>query len=50
MKNVLCFGEVLWDAFGEEKTAGGAPMVGRSDEKTPPHGGGPARHLAPALA
>ena len=27
MKNkVLCFGEVLWDAFGEEKKAGGAPM------------------------
>ncbi|QXV65465.1 carbohydrate kinase [Mucilaginibacter achroorhodeus] len=24
--NVLCFGEVLWDAFGEEKKAGGAPM------------------------
>lgn len=26
MKRVLCFGEVLWDAFGEEKKAGGAPM------------------------
>jgi fructokinase len=26
MKNVLCFGEVLWDAFGDEKMAGGAPM------------------------
>lgn len=27
MKNkVLCFGEVLWDAFGNEKKAGGAPM------------------------
>ncbi|MES2277830.1 MAG: carbohydrate kinase [Bacteroidota bacterium] len=25
-KQVLCFGEVLWDAFGYEKTAGGAPM------------------------
>jgi fructokinase len=25
-KKVLCFGEVLWDAFGDEKTAGGAPM------------------------
>ena len=24
--NVLCFGEVLWDAFGEEKVAGGAVM------------------------
>jgi fructokinase len=23
---VLCFGEVLWDAFGDEKKAGGAPM------------------------
>lgn len=23
---VLCFGEVLWDAFGNEKKAGGAPM------------------------
>ncbi|MCJ8210404.1 carbohydrate kinase [Mucilaginibacter sp. RS28] len=26
MKPVLCFGEVLWDAFGETKKAGGAPM------------------------
>jgi fructokinase len=26
MKNVLCFGEVLWDAFGDVKKAGGAPM------------------------
>jgi len=26
MKKVLCFGEVLWDAFGDEKMAGGAPM------------------------
>ncbi len=26
MKKILCFGEVLWDAFGEEKKAGGAPM------------------------
>lgn len=26
MNNVLCFGEVLWDAFGDEKKAGGAPM------------------------
>ncbi|QJD95642.1 carbohydrate kinase [Mucilaginibacter robiniae] len=25
-KQVLCFGEVLWDAFGEEKKAGGAPL------------------------
>ncbi|RKR80844.1 fructokinase [Mucilaginibacter gracilis] len=25
-KEVLCFGEVLWDVFGEEKKAGGAPM------------------------
>ncbi|QKJ28806.1 carbohydrate kinase [Mucilaginibacter mali] len=25
-KQVLCFGEVLWDAFGYEKIAGGAPM------------------------
>ncbi len=25
-KKVLCFGEVLWDAFGETKVAGGAPM------------------------
>jgi fructokinase len=23
---ILCFGEVLWDAFGDEKKAGGAPM------------------------
>jgi fructokinase len=26
MKTVLCFGEVLWDAFGDVKKAGGAPM------------------------
>jgi len=26
MKKVLCFGEVLWDAFDDEKKAGGAPM------------------------
>jgi len=26
MNNILCFGEILWDAFGEEKVAGGAPM------------------------
>jgi fructokinase len=26
MKTVLCFGEVLWDAFGDTKRAGGAPM------------------------
>ncbi|HVW96537.1 MAG TPA: carbohydrate kinase [Mucilaginibacter sp.] len=26
MKKVLCFGEILWDAFGDEKIAGGAPM------------------------
>jgi len=26
MKKILCFGEVLWDAFGDEKKAGGAPM------------------------
>lgn len=26
MKPVLCFGEILWDAFGDTKTAGGAPM------------------------
>ena len=26
MKNILCFGEILWDAFGDEKVAGGAPM------------------------
>jgi fructokinase len=25
-KNILCLGEVLWDAFGEEKVAGGATM------------------------
>lgn len=25
-KKVLCFGEVLWDTFGDEKIAGGAPM------------------------
>jgi fructokinase len=25
-KKVLCFGEVLWDTFGDEKKAGGAPM------------------------
>lgn len=25
-KQVLCFGEVLWDDFGAEKKAGGAPM------------------------
>lgn len=25
-KPVLCFGEVLWDTFGYEKKAGGAPM------------------------
>jgi fructokinase len=25
-KQVLCFGEVLWDAFGDGKKAGGAPM------------------------
>ncbi|RWY47118.1 carbohydrate kinase [Mucilaginibacter gilvus] len=25
-KQILCFGEVLWDAFGEVKKAGGAPM------------------------
>jgi fructokinase len=25
-KNILCFGEVLWDAFGNEKVAGGATM------------------------
>jgi fructokinase len=25
-KNILCFGEVLWDAFGSEKVAGGATM------------------------
>jgi fructokinase len=26
MKSILSFGEVLWDAFGDEKVAGGAPM------------------------
>ncbi len=26
MKTILSFGEVLWDAFGAEKQAGGAPM------------------------
>jgi fructokinase len=26
VKNILCFGEILWDAFGDEKVAGGAPM------------------------
>jgi fructokinase len=26
MKNILCFGEILWDTFGNEKVAGGAPM------------------------
>jgi fructokinase len=26
MKNILCFGEILWDTFGTEKVAGGAPM------------------------
>ena len=25
-KNILCFGEVLWDAFGDGKVAGGATM------------------------
>jgi fructokinase len=25
-KQILCFGEVLWDAFGDIKKAGGAPM------------------------
>jgi fructokinase len=25
-KNILCFGEILWDTFGTEKVAGGAPM------------------------
>ncbi|OCX51032.1 hypothetical protein BEL04_20155 [Mucilaginibacter sp. PPCGB 2223] len=25
-KQVLCFGEVLWDAFGNDKKPGGAPM------------------------
>ena len=26
MNQILCFGEILWDAFGDEKVAGGAPM------------------------
>ena len=26
MKHILCFGEILWDTFGDEKIAGGAPM------------------------
>jgi fructokinase len=26
MKNILCFGEILWDTFGDEKVAGGAAM------------------------
>jgi fructokinase len=26
MKKILCFGEILWDTFGNEKIAGGAPM------------------------
>ncbi len=26
MKKILCFGEILWDAIGNEKVAGGAPM------------------------
>jgi fructokinase len=26
MNKILCFGEILWDAFGDEKVAGGAPM------------------------
>ncbi len=26
MTNILCFGEILWDTFGSEKVAGGAPM------------------------
>ncbi len=26
MSNILCFGEILWDTFGDEKVAGGAPM------------------------
>jgi fructokinase len=26
MNNILCFGEILWDTFGDEKVAGGAPM------------------------
>ncbi|WP_295801844.1 carbohydrate kinase [Mucilaginibacter sp.] len=26
MNKILCFGEILWDTFGDEKVAGGAPM------------------------
>ena len=26
MKHILCFGEILWDTFGDDKVAGGAPM------------------------
>jgi fructokinase len=26
MNNILCFGEILWDTFGDKKIAGGAPM------------------------
>lgn len=26
MNKILCYGEILWDAFGDEKVAGGAPM------------------------
>ncbi len=26
MTNILCFGEILWDTFGDEKVSGGAPM------------------------
>ncbi len=26
MKAILCFGEILWDVFNDEKVAGGAPM------------------------
>jgi fructokinase len=26
MDKILCFGEILWDTFGDEKVAGGAPM------------------------
>jgi len=26
MKKILCFGEILWDTFGDEKVPGGAPM------------------------
>lgn len=26
MKHILCYGEILWDTFGDEKVAGGAPM------------------------